>query len=92
VGDTVTSVITDPNRGTTTLTHVLTAADVATGEITQTIPARVLATDGSLDGPWTTTTTVTDVAGNVSPVADSGFILDTGSRRQSAGGAGTQRR
>jgi hypothetical protein len=87
-GDTVTSIVTDPKGGTLTLSHVLSAADIAAGAITQTIPASALKTDGSLDGPWSTSTTVTDAVGNSSPVINDSFILDTVAPRSRHPGRG----
>jgi hypothetical protein len=73
VGDTVTTVVTLPTGSTLTLTHVLTAADITAGSISQLIPTSAL----TVDGAWTTSTTVTDTAGNVSPPQAGSFILDT---------------
>jgi hypothetical protein len=73
VGDTVTTVVTLPDGSTLTLGHVLTAADIAAGSINQVIPSSAL----TLDGTWTTSTTVTDLAGNISPARPGSFVLDT---------------
>ncbi|MBU6188747.1 MAG: FG-GAP repeat protein, partial [Betaproteobacteria bacterium] len=83
VGDTVTTVVTNPNGTATTLTTVLTAADLpasqggtATGSgpftISQVVPSAAL----TVDGAWTTSTTITDVAGNASAPTAGGFTLD----------------
>jgi VCBS repeat-containing protein len=79
VGDTVTTVVTKPDGSKLTLVHVLTAADVAAATLTQTIPVSELknSTGQYLDGPWATSTTVTDAAKNVSTPANSTFVLDT---------------
>ena len=73
VGDTVTTVVTLPTGGTLTLTHVLTAADITAGSISQLIPSSALTQDGT----WTTSTTVTDLAGNTSAPRTGSFVLDT---------------
>ncbi len=73
VGDTVTTVVTLPTGGTLTLTHVLTAADITAGTISQLIPTSALTQDGT----WTTSTTVTDLAGNASAPRTGSFVLDT---------------
>ncbi|NBS66671.1 MAG: hypothetical protein EBT33_20435, partial [Betaproteobacteria bacterium] len=83
IGDTVKSVVTSPNGGLLTLTTVLTASDlppsqggVATGlgpfTISQVIPSLML----SVNGVWTTVTTISDLAGNTSPAASGSFTLD----------------
>jgi hypothetical protein len=78
-GDTLTSVVTKPDGSTLTLTHVLTAADITAGQTTQTVPQAQLMSGGStptyLDGAWTTSTTLTDTAGNTSPAQTDGFKL-----------------
>jgi VCBS repeat-containing protein len=78
-GDTVTTVLTDPNGKPQTLTHVLTAADIAAKSITQNIPVANLkdANGNFIDGTWKVTTIVTDAAKNVSTAVDSSFVLDT---------------
>jgi VCBS repeat-containing protein len=78
-GDTVTTVVTKPDGTKLTLTHVLTAADVAAKKLTQLVPASELkdANGQYMDGTWTLTTTVTDAAKNVSTPVDSQFVLDT---------------
>ncbi len=78
-GDTVTTVLTDPNGNPQTLTHVLTAAEIAAKSITQNIPVANLkdANGNFIDGTWKVTTTVTDAAKNVSKAVDSSFVLDT---------------
>ena len=73
VGDTVTSIITKPDGSTLTLTSVLTAADISAGTVSQLIPTSAL----TVDGAWTTSTTIADVAGNTSPARAGGFTLDT---------------
>ncbi len=73
VGDTVTTVVTLPTGGTLTLSHVLTAADIAAGSIGQLIPTSALTQDGT----WSTSTTVTDLAGNTSAPRTGSFVLDT---------------
>jgi VCBS repeat-containing protein len=79
VGDTVTTVVTKPDRSTLTLAHVLTAADIAAGTLIQTIPAGELKNSNAqyMDGAWVTSTTVTDAAKNVSAPVGGGFVLDT---------------
>lgn len=78
-GDTVTTVVTKPDGTKLTLTHVLTAADVAGKTLTQLVPASELkdANGQYMDGTWTLTTTVTDAAKNVSTPVDNQFVLDT---------------
>ena len=80
VGDVVKSVVNGPNGATITLTHTLTAADIAAGNVVLTVPYDTIHTGtnpnaGFLDGLWTTATTITDVAGNVSPVDNDTFTL-----------------
>ncbi|MEB3265106.1 MAG: Ig-like domain-containing protein, partial [Cyanobacteriota bacterium] len=72
VGETVTTLVTKPGGATLTLSTVLTAADLAAGSITQTIPTA----DLSPDGNWTTSTTLVDPSGNVSPASTNSFSLD----------------
>ena len=73
VGDVVTTIVTLPDNTTLTLNTVLTVADVAAGTITQLIPTSALIVDGA----WTTSTTLTDMAGNTGPARAGGFVLDT---------------
>ena len=79
VGDTVSTVYTRPDGTKQTLTHVLTAADIAAKSITQIIPVADLkdANGKYIDGTWTLVTTVTDAAKNVSTPVQSTFVLDT---------------
>jgi VCBS repeat-containing protein len=79
VGDTVSTLYTRPDGTKQTLTHVLTAADIAAKSITQIIPVADLQdTSGKyIDGTWTLVTTVTDAAKNVSTPVQSTFVLDT---------------
>ncbi|WP_416547868.1 beta strand repeat-containing protein [Limnohabitans sp. DCL3] len=72
-GDTVTSLVTKADGSTLVLTHVLTANDITAGSITQVIATNEL----SVDGNWTTRTTLTDAAGNVSAPQSGAFVLDT---------------
>jgi hypothetical protein len=76
-GDTLTSVVTKPDGSKLTLTRVLTAADITAGQFTQTVAQAELLSSGSTyrDGLWTTATTLTDVAGNISPTQANGFKL-----------------
>ncbi|WP_143473853.1 Ig-like domain-containing protein [Limnohabitans sp. G3-2] len=73
VGDVVTTTVTLPNGSTLTLSSVLTAADLAAGTVTQVIPTANL----TVDGTWSTHTTVTDLAGNTGPARAGSFVLDT---------------
>jgi hypothetical protein len=84
VGDTVITVVTNPNGTSTTLSHVILASELpaaqggtATGAgpftITQLIPTSAL----SVEGAWTTSTTITDAAGNASTATAANFTLDT---------------
>ena len=73
VGDVVTTTVTLPNGSTRTLSSVLTAADLAAGTVTQVIPTA----DLTVDGTWSTSTTVTDLAGNTGPARTRSFVLDT---------------
>jgi len=73
VGDTLTTVVINPDGTTLVLTKVLTTTDLTLGIITQTIPAAVL----TVDGTWTTRTTLTDKAGNTSAPQTGSFVLDT---------------
>ena len=87
VGDVVTSVITDPNSRVITLTHTILASDLppaqggtASGSgpftITQVVPLTDLKPGTAyLDGHWTTSTTVGDLAGNVGPAQTGSFNL-----------------
>ncbi|WP_146179684.1 beta strand repeat-containing protein [Limnohabitans parvus] len=90
VGDVVTTVVTAPNGSTSTLTYIVLAADVSTANggtaigsgpftVTQTVPLLTLQPLGAntayLDGDWTTRSTLTDPAGNVSPAMADGFTL-----------------
>jgi hypothetical protein len=61
-GDIVTTVMTRPDGSTVTLTILLKASDVASGQISQQIAAMDLAADGN----YSASTTVTDIAGNQS--------------------------
>jgi len=72
-GDTVTTLVTRPDGTTLTLTTVLSAADITLGHISQTIVTAQLTQDGS----WTTSTTITDPAGNTSAATAKAFTLDT---------------
>lgn len=78
-GDTVTTVVTKPDGTKLTLSHALTADDMAAKTLTQLVPASELkdANGQYMDGTWTLTTTVTDAANNVSTPVDSQFVLDT---------------
>jgi hypothetical protein len=73
VGDTVTTVVTNPNGTTTTLTTVLTTGDISAGSISQVVPSSAL----TVDGAWTTSTSIRDVAGNTSGATAGAFTLDT---------------
>jgi VCBS repeat-containing protein len=79
VGDTLTTVVTRPDGSTFNLVHVLTAADIAAKGVRQSIPEASLkdANGKYIDGTWTTTTTLTDAAKNVSTAATGSFVLDT---------------
>jgi VCBS repeat-containing protein len=79
VGDTLTTVVTKPDGSTFNLVHVLTAADIEAKGVRQSIPDASLkdANGKYIDGTWTTTTTLTDAAKNVSTAATGGFVLDT---------------
>ncbi|MEB3275731.1 MAG: Ig-like domain-containing protein, partial [Cyanobacteriota bacterium] len=79
VGDTVTTVVTKPDGTVLVLSAVLSATDVARGSISQLIPTAELMPNGSsvLDGPWSTSTTHTDQAGNSSAPSNGAFRLDT---------------
>ena len=72
-GDVVTTLVTKPDGSTLVLTTVLTAADIAVGRINQAIATSEL----NVDGTWTTSTTVTDLAGNTSAPRTGSFVLDT---------------
>lgn len=75
VGDVLKTVVTKPD-GTTKITLdpvTLTAAMIADKLVKQTIPEGVL----KGDGVWTTSSTLTDAAGNVSTPIDGTFTLDT---------------
>jgi VCBS repeat-containing protein len=78
-GDTLTTVVTKPDGSLLTLTHVLTAGDIATKSVVQTITAAELKDVGGhyLDGTWKVASTVTDAAKNVSTPATEQFVLDT---------------
>jgi hypothetical protein len=71
-GDTVSSEVTRPDGGKITLSTVLGAADLVQASVSLVIPTTSL----NLDGPWSTSTTIIDAAGNVSAPASAGFILD----------------
>lgn len=79
VGDTLTTVVTRPDGSTFNLVHVVTAADIADKGVRQSIPEASLkdANGKYIDGTWTTTTTLTDAAKNVSTAATGSFVLDT---------------
>lgn len=79
VGDTLTTVVTKPDGSTFNLVHVLTAADIEAKGVRQSIPDASLkdANGKYIDGTWTTTTTLTDAANNVSTAATGSFVLDT---------------
>mgnify|MGYP000455677171 CR=1 FL=1 len=72
-GDTVTTLVTKPDGSTLVLVTVLTDADILLGSIAQPIATNEL----SIDGLWTTRTTITDSSGNSSPARAGEFILDT---------------
>ena len=72
-GDTVNTVVTQPDGTTLTLSTVLNAADISAGTITQIIPTAEL----DIDGSWTTSTTITDPAGNTGAPRAGSFTLDT---------------
>lgn len=73
-GDVVNTVVTKPGGATFTLSTVLSQADVDAGTISQIIPT----SDLTVDGPWTTSTTITDPVTQVTgPAAPGGFVLDT---------------
>jgi VCBS repeat-containing protein len=73
-GDVLKTVITKPDGTKITLDPItLTAAMIAAKTVTQIIPASVLKGDGQ----WTTSSTLTDAAGNVSAPIDGTFTLDT---------------
>ena len=87
-GDVVTTVITKPNgQGTMTLSMTLAAADLPPAQggsavgngpftVTQLIDTAEL-TAANVEGTWSTSTTITDVAGNVSNPVSGTFVLDT---------------
>ena len=72
-GDTVTSTVTKPDGTPLTLTTVLSAQDIANGQIEQIIPTA----DLNLQGTWITSTTITPVGGSEGPAAPGSFVLDT---------------
>ena len=72
-GDVVKTIVTKPDGTTMTLTTVLTAADITAGTISQVISTAAL----SQEGAWSTSTTITDAAGNSTTAPTVGFTLDT---------------
>lgn len=88
VGDVVTTVVTKPNgQGTVTISTTLTAADLPPAQggtavgngpftVTQLIDTADL-TSLNVEGVWSTSTTITDVAGNISSPVSGSFTLDT---------------
>lgn len=73
VGDVVKSLVTAPDGTVQVLSTTLTAANITAGSISQLIPTSALTADGA----WTTSTTITDTAGNTGPASAGGFTLDT---------------
>ena len=71
-GDIVSTVITRPDGSTFTVQTTLTPTDITNGTAVQSIDASKL----TIDGVWTTTTTITDLAGNVGASTSSNFTLD----------------
>ena len=71
-GDTITVSVTRPDATTATVSRVVTAAEVTAGVAVVSVPAQ------TVQGAYQLTATVTDLAGNVSPVSAAGaFTLDT---------------
>lgn len=71
-GDTITTVLKRPDGSSVTLSTVLTAQDVAAGQLTQLAPQADLSTDGL----YQTTTTLTNASGTSAPSVRQ-FLLDT---------------
>ena len=74
VGDSVTTVVTNPNGTQTTLNRTLTQDDISAGQISQLFPASALTTDGAYSASTTLTSSVT---GLTSLATVNTFTLDT---------------
>ncbi|KKD57837.1 hypothetical protein RN22_24265, partial [Grimontia sp. AD028] len=90
-GDTITLTVTQPDGTTETVETLISSDWNGTDPIVMTVPTDILSdTDGFVDGDYSVTATVTDVAGNVSKASTpSDFTLDTTAAGEGTGAGGT---
>ncbi|WP_152442439.1 Ig-like domain-containing protein, partial [Grimontia indica] len=90
-GDTITLTVTQPDGTSETVDTLIPSDWNGTDPIVMTVSTDILSdTDGFVDGDYSVTATVTDVAGNVSEASTpAGFTLDTTAAGEGTGAGGT---